>query len=334
MDKHISYKASRFFGREATQRPQPIWFVAPARQLFQGTPVYDWQTGLPQKQVYYMDAAHTTPIAQLVYTYEAATQKTTHTWHWAIGYGEDWEADDPVSTVHPPAVFESLLQQGRQRILDYVMLQGRQAFGDKADTNINLLYSRYQQPLLTWKQSGIPTPLHQALDADLLGGQGEVDSKSLYRTLKDVDATQAPTGINLDVMAAEEQMPGTVVGEYPPDDPGWIDPRQPLNPGDPGYPLVPLDTDSQIDAGDEADKKREGADAAAEAEKKRAATAEKAAAEKAAALPAQGEQAAPEGDQKEAEDVRALLAQPLGCTDLPEVLKGKKLIDYLKYYIK
>ncbi len=241
MKEQKTYKAARFFGRAATERPQPIWFLTAVRPLFRDATLCDWRTGLPQRRVYYMDAAHRIPIAREVWDCDLEKRQVVKTWHWAIGYGEDWEVADPVSTAHPPAVFESLLQQGRQQILNHLMVRARQALGVEADKAISLLYSRYQRELLSWKQCGIAAAFHRALDAD---------------------AAQREEGEEL----AESQ-------------------------------------------GEESEQK--------EAE----------------AAP-QRERATCESEQKEAADISAILNQPLSCEEIPAGLKGKKVIDYLKYHIR
>lgn len=152
MDEKTTYKAARFFGRTPSERPQPIWFLRATRSLFRDAPLCDWQTGLRQRQAYYMDATHRIPIAKVVWRYDLEKRQVIKTWHWATGYGDDWEVADPVSITHPRAVFESLLQDGRQQILNYLMVQARQALGAEADKAISLFYSRYEPELLIRKQ--------------------------------------------------------------------------------------------------------------------------------------------------------------------------------------
>ncbi|MEH0007895.1 MAG: hypothetical protein V6Z82_04150 [Flavobacteriales bacterium] len=165
-DEQTTYKAARFFGRSATRRPDPFWFVAYPGPLFQGVAQYDWQTGLRQQQVYYMDAAHRIPLAKALWDYDFEKRQVVKTWYWATDYADAWEVGDPISIRYSPAAFESLLQGGRQQILNYLMVQARQAYGRESDKTIALFYSRYQRALRSWKQTGMAAPLHRALDAD------------------------------------------------------------------------------------------------------------------------------------------------------------------------
>ncbi len=256
MEEQTTYKAARFFGRPATHHPDPFWFVAYPGQLFQGVAQYDWQTGLLQRQVYYMDAAHRIPIAKVLWGYDFKRRQVVKTWHWATGYGEGWKVSDPISISHSPAAFESLLQEGRQQILNHLMVQARQALGAEADKAISLFYSHYQQELLSWKQSGMAAAFHRALDTD----------------------------------AAQTA----------------------------GYPV-------QGKQGEEpkgAKTSIEGEGVTPKAEQRESKTA------------LEHERTTSESEQKEAAALSALLNRPLDCAPIPAGLKGKRVIDYIKYYIR
>lgn len=165
-DEKTTYKAARFFGRPVTRRPDPFWFVAYPSPLFRGVAQYDWRTGLRQQQFYYMDAAHRIPLAKARWDYDFEKRQVVKTWYWATDYADAWEVGDPISIRYSPAAFESLLQEGRQQIFNYLMVQARQAYGGESDKTIALFYSRYRRELHNWKQSGMAAPLHRALDAD------------------------------------------------------------------------------------------------------------------------------------------------------------------------
>ena len=167
MKKTTTYKAARLFGKAPTQRPEPLWFVAPKRPFFKGEPTFDWQTGLVQEQCYYMDKGLQVPIAKTLWRYDFEKRQVTQTWHWALDYKDAWEADAPISDRYSTIAYQALRQRGRQQILDYLMSQGRQAFGAEADANISLLYGHYHRELATWQQSGIATPFYQSLDTDV-----------------------------------------------------------------------------------------------------------------------------------------------------------------------
>lgn len=181
MDERTTYKAARFFRKRPTLCPEPLWFVAYPGQLHKDAALYNWRTGLEQKQVYYMDAARSVPMAEVRYNYDTHTQIATQTWRWAIGYADAWQEADPIPITHTPLAFESLLREGRQRILNYLMVQARQAFGDKADARISLFYGRYYRELLSWTQRGRTEAFQQALDRDL--AQTSSEGKALRAIL-------------------------------------------------------------------------------------------------------------------------------------------------------